>query len=158
MSFRHLSFDTSTMSLHFAIQTPHFGYIAKVSKLCLTDITVWIHRKGLYTLAFRHNILDISSSRQRDIDRRLSTDFTREVNFCDFLFTFQHTDPLLKSSDPKGKEFAPMGSKFFPLEKTTFQNGGKTICLSCNKLSDFPQKYSFPLNVRFNMVMYTVSG
>ena len=46
--------------------------------------------------------------------------------FCDFLLTFQHTNPLLKKggSTLKGKNLLPREANSFLLEKILFQKGG----------------------------------
>ena len=47
--------------------------------------------------------------------------FTILHNFCDFLFAFLHTKPLLrKGVDPKRKKSACKGSKFFPFRIDPF--------------------------------------
>ena len=59
-----------------------------------------------------------------DTTSRFSAFYTRE-NFCDFLFAFTYTNPLLKRGLLIRKEFAPSGSKFFPYGVDPFSDGDK---------------------------------
>ena len=45
---------------------------------------------------------------------RIVVFFYKGDNFCDFLFAFLQTRPLLKMVNSKNKEFVPKGSKIFP--------------------------------------------
>ena len=46
----------------------------------------------------------------------ISVMFYKGDNFCDFLFTFLHTNPFEKESTLKGKNLLPWGANSFLLE------------------------------------------
>ena len=46
--------------------------------------------------------------------------FKKRDNFCDFLFGFLRTRPVLKRVHSKRKELAPKGSQFFPFREDPF--------------------------------------
>ena len=60
-----------------------------------------------------------------DTPGRFSAIFNMGDNFCDFLFGFLHTNPLLKRVHSNRKEFAPKGSKLFPFRVDSFSEGSK---------------------------------
>ena len=62
---------------------------------------------------------------------RFFTILYKEDNFCDFLFAFQYTDPLLKGVYSERKAFAPKGSKFFAVRVDPFLEEDKSNSDSC---------------------------
>ena len=61
----------------------------------------------------------------KDTLGRFSSIFDKGDKFCDFLYAFLYSNPLLKGVYSKRKEFAPKGSKFFPFRVDLISEGRK---------------------------------
>ena len=76
----------------------------------------------LQVISFKPSLskIFICDLRRLDILGRFFCHFYKGDNFCDFLFAYLCTNPLLKGVFSKMKEFAPTGSKFFPFRVDPF--------------------------------------
>ena len=84
----------------------------------------------------KHSWVTCTSERSPDI---FYSSFIKTDNFCDFLFDFLYTNPLLKRGYSKRKEFASL-SKFFPFREVPFYEGIKNnlTVTSTMKVYQFP--------------------